>query len=207
GDGFLPTVKDPDAGQVVFLAHDAKGVVVILGHEIGEHEDNGPFAGHVGEELQGFGQIGLPTFGGEFQKLPDDSQYVALSFFWRDEELHPIGKQDQAHLVVVLHGRKGQGGGNLGDDLLFELGGGPEEFRSADIDHEHHGQLPFLLENLDKGFVVAGGDIPVDAPDVIPILVLPDLTEGHAPALEGGMVLPPKDVVRKTPGLDLYLTY
>src|SRR5690606_24762547 len=169
--------------------------------------DNRLFADHIGEELQCLADVGLPALGRELQKLTDDPQYMAFSLFGRDIEFHGIGEEDKPHLIVVLQCGKGKGGGDFGDDLLFELPEGAEEFRSTHVHHQHHGQSPFFLANFYEGLVVPGRDVPVYAAHIVPELVLPDLAEGHSPTLEGRVVLPPKDMVGKTPGLYFNFAY
>ncbi len=76
---------------------------------------------------------------------------------------------------------------------------------AAEVHDEHDGQLPLLLEDLDEGVVEAGGDVPVDRPDVVAVLVLPHLGELHPAPLEDAVVFPGEDLVDDAPGLDLDL--
>ena len=55
--------------------------------------------------------------------------------------------------------------------------------------------------------VEPGRYIPVDAADVVAILVFPNLAEGHTFPLEAAVIVPRKDLTRQTAGLDLYLPY
>ena len=122
-----------------------------------------------------------------------------------DELLDLVREEDAAHLVVVLRGREGQHGGDLGDDVLLQAFGRAEHARCRDVDQEHHRQLAFLLVDLDVGFARARRHVPVYIAHVVARTVLPDFGKRHAPSAESRMVLSGEDLVRKTPGLDLDL--
>jgi len=54
------------------------------------------------------------------------------------------------------------------------------------------------MKDLDKWAAEAGRDIPVDRPDIVTDLVLPDLGELHSPPLEGAFILACKKVIGQT---------
>src|SRR5262249_57354495 len=66
---------------------------------------------------------------------------------------------------------------------------------AAAIDQQHHRQLALLDEALDERVAHAGGDVPVDGADVVAGLVLADLLEGDAGALEDAVVLAAEQVL------------
>jgi hypothetical protein len=70
----------------------------------------------------------------------------------------------------------------LGRPRCAELLGGRE------IDEQHHGHLALLGEHLHVGLVHARRDVPVDEAHVVARLVLAHLAEGHAAALEDGVI-------------------
>ena len=70
-----------------------------------------------------------------------------------------------------------------------------ELLAAAAIDQQHHGQLAFLDVALDERMAHAGGDVPVDGADVVAGLVLADLLEGHAAALEDAVILAAEQVL------------
>ena len=51
------------------------------------------------------------------------------------------------------------------------------------------------------GFISSGGNIPVNAPDVIAILILSHFAKGHASTLKFRMVFSPKNMIRQSSGL------
>jgi hypothetical protein len=55
--------------------------------------------------------------------------------------------------------------------------------------------------------VKTGGNIPVDVPDIITILVFPHFAKSHTPSFEATVVVPRKDLARQTARFDLYLPY
>ena len=71
---------------------------------------------------------------------------------------------------------------------------------------QQDGQLAFLDEALDEGMAHAGGDVPVDGADVVAGLILADLLEGDAAALEDGVIFAAEQVLDGPPGLQLQAT-
>src|SRR5689334_12576186 len=80
---------------------------------------------------------------------------------------------------------------------------GAEPSRCADVDDEEDGELALLEVALDVGRSQSGGDIPVDAPDVITRLVLADFGEFDTAATERAGVFPCDDVTDEVPSGDL----
>ena len=74
------------------------------------------------------------------------------------------------------------------------------------VDEQHHRHLTLFLEDLDERMIETSGDIPVDVADVVALLVLTHLAEGHATPLEGTVVLAREDVVRQPSRLDFDFT-
>ena len=123
----------------------------------------------------------------------------------RNVFLNAVREECHADLVVILDGREGDGGGNLGHHVALHLALRTEVQRATDVDHQHDGQLALLLEHLHVGAVEAGGHVPVDVAHVVAILVFAHLAEGHTPALEGRVVLPCEDVRTQAARLDFNL--
>ena len=120
--------------------------------------------------------------------------------------VYPVGEEDDAYLIIILYGGEGKRGGNLRHHVLLHLAHGAELQASRDIHEQHHRQLALLLEHLHVGLVEAGGHVPVYVAYVVAKLILAHLGEGHAPALEGRMILARKDVVGQSARLDFNLT-
>jgi hypothetical protein len=130
---------------------------------------------------------------------------VALALLGRHEALDTIGEDDEADTVVVLDGAEGQERRDLRDRLHLGPPGGAEPLGSGEIDEEHHRHLALFGEDLHVRLVHAGRDVPVDEADVIPRLVLAHLAEGHAAALEDGVVAARELLVGEPGGADLDL--
>ena len=54
--------------------------------------------------------------------------------------------------------------------------------------------------------VEAGGDVPVNIPDIVPKLIFTHLGESHTLAFKGRVVLAREDVLTQSSGFDLYLS-
>ena len=67
--------------------------------------------------------------------------------------------------------------------------GGPEVDRRAQVEQEPRGDLAILEVLADVRRVHPGGDVPVDVPDVVAVLVLAQVREVHAVAVEQAPVV------------------
>ena len=122
-------------------------------------------------------------------------QNVHAPFCRRNEKLHLVRKEHKPYFVVVPHGRKGECGAYLGNDVALCHIAGAEIFGTGDIDGEHHCQLPLLLEYFDVRLAGLCRYVPVDIAHVVAELVCAHLAESHAAPFERAVVLARKDVV------------
>ncbi len=153
-------------------------------------------------------EISVPLLSGlKFDQFPDDPENMLTSLLGWNKLFNAVTEQDHTDLVVVFYGRKRQYRGDLSDQVAFQLKLCPKGPRSTHIDQQHHGQFPLFLKNLYIGMAEPGSHIPVDAPDIITILVFTHFGEGHSPSLEGTVVFASKDLPGQPPGLDLNLPY
>ena len=129
------------------------------------------------------------------------------SFARWDKLFNPVGKHDQADLVVVFYGRKSQQRTQLGCHLAFELVGGTKPSGSTGIHHDHYRQFPLFPVPLNMWFSRAGSDIPVYRSYVISGLVLPYLLKLHTTALEDTVVGAGQDIVHRPVCVDLDTPY
>jgi hypothetical protein len=113
---------------------------------------------------------------------------VPLALLGRHEALDAIGEEDEPTRSLFLMALKARSAetsatvSTLGRPRCAELLGGRE------VHEEHHGHLALLGEHLHVGLVHARRDVPVDEAHVVARLVLAHLAEGHAAALEDGVV-------------------
>ncbi len=157
----------------------------------------------MGQILHRLADVRAPTLGPVIEELPEDPQDVATALAGRHELLDPVGEDDEPDLVVVLDGAEGEEGADLHGQLPLHPLAGAEVSRGAHVNHQHHRQLPLLLEDLHEGGAAPGRDVPVDVADVVAVLVLADLGEAHAAPLEHRVVLAGEDLVDQAPRPDL----
>ena len=129
---------------------------------------------------------------------------MAAALFGRDEFLYSVAEEDDANLVVVLDGTESQCGGHFGHQLFFELVMGAETVGSAHVNQQHDRHLALLFKYLDIRVVQTGGHVPVDASDIVAILILAHFAECHAAPFEGTMVFARKQLPGKPAGFDFY---
>ena len=143
----------------------------------------------------------------EVQHLTDDVQDVLASLLGWNVFLYLVGEEHHPNFVVVLNGTESDCGGYLRHHVALQLSLRAEVERAADVDEQHDGQLALFLKDLDVGTVETCRHIPVNVAHVVAVLVLAHLAEGHTAPLEGGMVLPRKDVGAQSTGFDFNLPY
>ena len=199
-------VIDLNGYDVVLVGCDGEGLQEgMLVEEVAQHEgDASPLDGsrHV---LKGEGDVRLLALGLVVEEFADDIEDVLAAFLGWNELLDLVGEEDDADLVVVLNGREGERGRNLGHHVALELLDGPEVETAADVNQQHNRQLAFLLEDLDVRLSKASRHVPFDVANIVAVLVLAHLGESHAATLEGRVVLARKDVAAQATSLNLNL--
>ena len=143
---------------------------------------------HPQKEFQRVIQVRAAPLRLEIQDFADHAQDMAAALARRDEFLHFVAKQDEAHLVVVADGGEGEDGGNFRREFALRLPARAKQARTADVHDEHEGELPLLDKFLDERVVHSRGDVPINRAHVIAGLVFPHFVEVHALALEDGMI-------------------
>jgi len=121
-----------------------------------------------------------------------------------DVLLDPVGKDMEADLVVVGDGAEGQRRADFGHEVAFELSGGAECLRAADVDEQHDRQFAFLAIAFDERLALSGGDVPVNRADVVAGEIFAHLLELHPLPLEGGVIMAGKDIARHMRRANLY---
>ena len=143
----------------------------------------------------------------EVEHLPDDIQDMLAAFLRWNVLLYPVGKEDDADLIVVLDSRESECSSNLRCHISLRLTHGTEIERAGDVNEEHNRQFTLLLKDLHIRPVQPCGHIPVDVADIVAELIFPHLGKLHTSALECRVVLSGEDILAQTAGLDLYLPY
>ena len=203
GNSFIIDLNGYD---VVLVGCDGEGLQEgMLVEEVAQHEgDASPLDGsrHI---LEGISDVCLLTLGLVVEEFADDIEDVLAAFLGRDELLNLVGEEDYADLVVVLNGREGERGRNLGHHVTLELLDGTEVETATDVNQQHNRQLAFLLEDLDVRLSKASRHVPLDVANIVAVLVLAHFGESHAAPLEGRVVLARKDVAAQATSLNLNL--
>src|SRR5690606_6325200 len=101
----------------------------------------------------------------------------------------------KSYFIVILSSRKGECCGYFGYNFVFKLLCSSKELRTGNVNHKHHGELPFFLKNLYKGFVVASRHIPVNVSYVVSKLVLAYFAKGHSAPFKCRVVLSAKNMI------------
>ena len=120
----------------------------------------------------------------EHQKVANHSQNVASSFSRGNQRFHSVSEQQQSYPVVVGGGREGHDRGKLYGQLPLEPVPGAEVPGPAHVDRQHDRQFPFFDVTLYVRLAGAGSHVPVDGAHIVAGVILTDLVEFHAPALE-----------------------
>lgn len=215
----LPRIGQIDANQIVAAIGQTQGPLEIglvagggadpcrriFGQEIAEKKDNRLAAHEAVEGLKGTGNVRSAVPGFEEQDLANDAKNVAATLLGRDEGLDLVGKEKQADFVVVAGGGERENARQLGGQFAFALIEGPEIPRSGEIDREDDGKLAFFFEELNKGPVHFGGDIPVDCADIVTGHVFPHFGKVHPCAFEDTVIGSDERIIDEptAPDLDL----
>src|SRR5262249_40084192 len=158
--------------------------------EVAHQEQDGPAVQHAVGVVEGGADAGAAPLRLEEQHVADQPQDVPRALARRHEPLDAGGEGEQADPGRVANGAGGQHGSRLA--LLLQERA--ELAAAAAVEQQQHGQLALLDEALDERVAHAGGDVPVDGADVVAGLVLADLLEGDAGALEDAAVLAAEQV-------------
>ena len=70
------------------------------------------------------------------------------------------------------------------------------EKEMAENEKQNHRQLTFFLEYLHIRMVVTSGHVPVNTPDIIPVLISSHLAKRHSPTFKSRVILPREDIAR-----------
>lgn len=110
------------------------------------------------------------------------------AFFGRNEEFHLVGVDEQADLVVVLDGGKGEKCGEGRHDFAFHLLSASEFGAGTRVDHQKHGHFAFFDKLFHIRRAGSGGYVPVDGTHIVAWHVFADFAEFHAVPFKGTVV-------------------
>ena len=198
-------IGDAYGHHIMFARSDFQGIGVVVVIEVAEQKCRATFLNHIGEIAECLGEVGAARLWAEGDEFADDAEDMAAALLRRYELLDAVAEKNHTHLVVVLNGTESDGGGHLGHQFLLELVMGAETVGAAHVDQQHYRQLAFFFEHLHIRVVEPCRHIPVNAADIVAILVLTHLAESHAAALEGTVVLARKQLPRQPARLDFNL--
>ena len=88
-----------------------------------------------------------------------------------------VGIRTKTDVSSFLHGGESEYAGHFFERIQFGISFVAYEERCADVDEEEDGLFFFLFEKFDVGAVSFGGCVPVDVPNIVPIMVLSEVAE------------------------------
>ena len=181
-------VNDGYGENVVALAENLESIFETFVQEVAHHDDYGAAVQNLAGVFEGDLRVGAVVLRLEVKNFADEAKHVLAAFLRRDEQFDLVGVNQQADLVVILDGGKGEESRERCHDFAFHLLAGTE-FRAAGcIDHEEHGHFAFFDEFFDVRRACSGGHVPVNGTDVVAWHVFADFAEFHAVPFEGAVV-------------------
>ena len=189
GHGHFHAVAHGHGNDVMAFIEQAEWLFKSRFNEIGHHKHGGPFANDLGDIVQSQGDVGLTLYHLKGQQFPYQSEHMPASLLGRDIELDLIGKDEEAHFVVVLGCGKGQDSTELRCQFVLHLVDRAELSGRTQIHGKDQGHFTLFHETLDIGLARACRDIPVDIADIVTGRVFAHLVKLHAATLEHAFVL------------------
>ena len=177
-------VHDGNSKNIVTLAQHTECVFKAFVQEIAHHDDDGLAAQNLAGIFEGDLRVGAVVLRLEVKDFANEAQHMLAAFFGRDEQFDLVGVNEEADLVVVLDGGKGEESRECCHDFAFHLLAGTEFGTAGRVDHEEHGHFTFFDELFDVRRACSGGHVPVDGADVVSRHVFADFAEFHTVALE-----------------------
>ena len=199
----LAPVAHPHRDRVVAPAGDRECALEPARQEVRHQKHHRAPPGDVGQVLEGHADVGAAPVRTVIQQLAQYPEHMPAPLARGHELLDAVAEEDQPDLVVVLDRAEGQQGADLHRHIALHAHPGSEIARSAHVHHQHHRKLALLLEDLHEWGAGARGHVPVDAANVVAVLVLAHFGEIHPPSLEDGLVFAGKDLVHETTRRDL----
>ena len=181
-------VHHGDRKHVVALAQNLERILETFVQKVAHHDDDGAAVQDLACILQRHLRVGAVVLRLEIKDFSDEAQYVLAAFLRRDEQFDLVGVDEQADLVVVLDGGKGEECGEGRHDFALHLLAGTEFRRAGGVDHQKHGHFALFDKLFHIRRARTCGHVPVDGAHVVARHVLADLAELHAVPLEGTVV-------------------
>jgi len=138
----------------------------------------------AGEFIESHADVGAAACGFGVEDFADDAEAVGAAFAGSEEEFGDVAEEEEADFVLILGGAEGEEGGDFCGEFAFGDIDAAEVLGGADVDGEEDGEFAFFDEFLDEGEAHAGGDVPVDAADLVAWLVFAEVVEVDTLAFE-----------------------
>jgi hypothetical protein len=184
----LPRIDHAHADQVMALPGQSQvRAVAPLIQKIRNEKNDGPLAVHPVQVQQCRVKVRAAPLGLKGKHLPHQAHAVLHSLARRKVALHPVGKEDEPHLVAAGHGGQAQQGAQLSRGLGLSDPPRTECRGSAGIDQKDHPLLPLFHITFHMEISRARRHVPVDAAHIIAGQVAAHLEELDTRALEGGL--------------------
>ena len=129
------------------------------------------------QEIANSGHRGSGVGGFCDEDFADHAQQVAATLFRWNEQQRFVGENHQAHLVAIMQRAETQHGGGFRRDLTFAQQHAAIIRRTGNIDRQNHREFPLLMEFPDEWLVHPRGDVPIDEPHFVTVLVFAEIIE------------------------------
>ena len=118
------------------------------------------------------------------EHLVEQVEHVPTAAPRLDDRIDAVAVEERAHAVAVAGEQAREHGDEIGRHRALAHVLRAEVDRRAEVQEEPRGDLAVLVVLADVGRLQARGDVPVDVPDVVVILVLAQVREVEAEAAE-----------------------
>jgi hypothetical protein len=135
--------------------------------------------------------VGCPADGGAASSSRGDQQHLVTTLARWHGPIDAVAVEDRADPVAAAGQQEREGGRQLEQDRVFGPVGGTEPHRRRPVQQQPGGELTILGVLPHERHVSARRDVPVDVPQVVAGLVLPQVAEVDPGATEDGPVVPP----------------
>lgn len=181
-------VHHGDCEHIVAFAKNLESVFEAFVQEVAHYHDHGATVQNLARVFQGHLRVGAVVFWLKVKDFADQAEHMLAAFFGRNEEFHLVGVNEEADLVVVLDGGKGEKCREGRHDFAFHLLSASEFGTATGVDHQKHGHFAFFDKLLHIRRAGSCGHVPVDGAHVVARHVFADFAELHTVPLEGTVV-------------------
>ncbi len=128
---------------------------------------------------------------------------MLLSFFRWNKFFNLIGKENDPNFVIIINGGKSQYCRKLRDEFALKLINRSKIGRRTNIYQKHNRKFSFFFKNFDERLPSTGCYIPINIPDIIPVLITSHFTKRHTSTLKGTLIFSGENMLAQSLGFNL----